>query len=427
MFVPHLIPAASALPVAPAGAVALAGQDDFQLAYDAAAGLAAGDPQTLTDAAIMVPDLTASVDIDPDTPMLTDDLAGERGADLGLMTTAEPVIITASPDLKAAVPTIAAVDPRLPVKVTQHSLIQMMFDQSAAPVAPPPADVPLVPASTTVLPGARQALSAEEIARAGVADTAVGPTPRDTAIKDGVPIARIASAVTMQPAPLPVAVPPSVATPVPALAPLPTPDTPAPLPPAIAVDRTVPTPPVATAIKRPELVIPIVKGLDPKGGAFGGDESALAFAPTGDTASVAGAAKAWDAQSAPGLARHVAQQLAVTITQTAGQPTEIALNPEELGRVRMSMSLTDGALMLHINAERPETADLLRRHIDTLAQEFRSLGYNDISFDFGDGRTQDEARHDTGPVTEHAEDMTETQAPEQTGMRQPRGGLDLRL
>ncbi len=44
MLVPQLIPAASALPVAPAGAVALAGQNDFQLAYDAAAGLAAVDP-----------------------------------------------------------------------------------------------------------------------------------------------------------------------------------------------------------------------------------------------------------------------------------------------------------------------------------------------------------------------------------------------
>lgn len=422
MFVPQLIPAASALPMAPAGAVALAGQDDFQLAYDAAAGLAAGDPQTLTDAAIMTPDLTVSVDIDPDTPMLTDDLAGERGADLGLMTTAEPVIIAASPDLKAAVPTVAAVDPRLPVKVTQHSLIQMMFDQSAAPVAPPPADVPLVPASTTVLPGARQALSAEEIARAGVADTAVGPTPRDTAIKDGATVVRIASTVAVQPTPAPA----PVAAQVPSSTPLSTRDIPEPLPPATVMDRIVPTPPVATAIKRPELVIPIVKGLDPKvDAASGGDESTLPFAPVGDTAS--GVAKASEAQSAPGVVRHVAQQLAVTITQTAGQPTEIALNPEELGRVRMSMSLTDGALMLHINAERPETADLLRRHIDTLAQEFRSLGYNDISFDFGDGRTQDEARHDTGPVTEHAEDMTETQAPEQTGMRQPRGGLDLRL
>jgi hypothetical protein len=339
-----------------------------------------------------------------------------------LLTTAEPAKIAGSPDQKGAVPVLPAGDPRLPVKITQHSLIQMVFDQPAAPAAPPPADAVDAAALVTVLPGARQPVSAEEIARAGLAGTDAGPTKRDTAIKEGAPVARITSTVAAQPT----IAPSPVAAQVPSSTPLSTRDIPEPLPPATVMDRTVPMPPVATAIKRPELVIPIVKGLDPKvDAASGGDESTLPFAPAGDTAS--GVAKTSEAQSAPGVVRHVAQQLAVTITQTTGQPTEIALNPEELGRVRMSMSLTDGTLMLHINAERPATADLLRRHIDTLAQEFRSLGYNDISFDFGDGRTQDEARHDAGPLTEHAEDATETQAPEQTGVRQPRGGLDLRL
>jgi hypothetical protein len=422
MLVPHLIPAASALPVAPAGAVALAGQNDFQLAYDAAAGLAAVDPQTLTEAAIFVSDPTASAGSDPDMPMLADDVAREMGADLVLLTTAEPAKIAGSPDQKGAVPVLPAGDPRLPVKITQHSLIQMVFDQPAAPAAPPPADAADAAALVTVLPGARQPVSAEEIARAGLVGTDAGPTKRETAIKEGAPVARITSTVAAQPT----IAPSPVAAQVPSSTPLSTRDIPEPLPPATVMDRTVPMPPVATAIKRPELVIPIVKGLDPKvDAASGGDESTLPFAPAGDTAS--GVAKTSEAQSAPGVVRHVAQQLAVTITQTTGQPTEIAPNPEELGRVRMSMSLTDGTLMLHINAERPETADLLRRHIDTLAQEFRSLGYNDISFDFGDGRTQDEARHDAGPLTEHAEDATETQAPEQTGVRQPRGGLDLRL
>lgn len=422
MLVPQLIPAASALPVAPAGAVALAGQNDFQLAYDAAAGLAAVDPQTLTEAAIFVSDPTASAGSDPDMPMLADDVAREMGADLVLLTTAEPAKIAGSPDQKGAVPVLPAGDPRLPVKITQHSLIQMVFDQPAAPTAPPPADAVDAAALVTVLPGARQPVSAEEIARAGLVGTDAGPTKRETAIKEGAPVARIASTVAAQP----IIAPSPVAAQVPSSTPLSTRDIPEPLPPATVMDRTVPMPPVATAIKRPELVIPIVKGLDPKmDAASGGDESSLPFAPAGDTAS--GVAKTSEAQSATGVVRHVAQQLAVTITQTTGQPTEIALNPEELGRVRMSMSLSDGTLMLHINAERPETADLLRRHIDTLAQEFRSLGYNDISFDFGDGRTQDEARHDAGPLTEHAEDATETQAPEQTGVRQPRGGLDLRL
>ena len=86
--------------------------------------------------------------------------------------------------------------------------------------------------------------------------------------------------------------------------------------------------------------------------------------------------------------RHVANQLSVAVTEHAGKPTEIALNPEELGRVRLSMSVVENAITLSISAERQETTDLMRRHIETLAQEFRDLGYSDVSFAFG---------QDTGP------------------------------
>lgn len=435
MFVPQLIPAASALPEAPAGAVALAGQDDFHLAYDAAAAVAAIDPPPVPDTAIIIPDLAAAVDLDPDMLILADDMVGEIGPDQALMTMAEPAITAAGPDPKTALSTIAVADPRLPVKITHHALVQMMFDRPAASAVPPPADAPVLPALTNALPTPHPPALAEDIARANLPDPAVVPSPRDAlTIKQDAAIARMASAAAVPPTqaplpgavPLPVAAPSPPVAPAPALVPLPD-DIPAAVPPAIAVDRAVP-PPVAAMVKRPELVTPVVNGLDLAGGtALGGDESALPFASAGETPTTAGAARAWDTSSAPALARHVAQQLAVTITQTGGQLTEIALNPDELGRVRMSMSLTDGTLMLHINAERPETADLLRRHIDTLAQEFRSLGYDDISFDFGDGRRQDDARHDSGPLPDHAEDVTEQHVPDLTEMPQPRSGLDLRL
>jgi len=94
-------------------------------------------------------------------------------------------------------------------------------------------------------------------------------------------------------------------------------------------------------------------------------------------------------------ARHVANQIAVAVTGQPGRVTEIALNPEELGRVRMSMSASETTITLHLLAERPETTDLLRRHIDTLAQEFRDLGYNDISFSF-QGEQETSADENTG-------------------------------
>ncbi len=126
-------------------------------------------------------------------------------------------------------------------------------------------------------------------------------------------------------------------------------------------------------------------------------------------------------------ARHVAGQLAVAITGNAGQSTEIALNPEELGRVRLSITAIDASITLHVQADRPETNDLLRRHIETLAQEFRALGYQNISFSFSGG-SQANDQSDQEPQLDGGTpeaDPTETQ--QLTSQRQPSSGLDLRL
>lgn len=126
-------------------------------------------------------------------------------------------------------------------------------------------------------------------------------------------------------------------------------------------------------------------------------------------------------------ARHVAGQIATAVSQQPGKVTEIALNPEELGRVRFSLSATEGTITLSILAERPETNDLLRRHIDVLAQEFRSLGYTTINFSFGA-----EGHAGSAPQTEtdstHGFDETDDAKPAQaTDRMQSPSGLDLRL
>jgi hypothetical protein len=156
--------------------------------------------------------------------------------------------------------------------------------------------------------------------------------------------------------------------------------------------------------------------------------SALA-ASTADRPAVSQAsAPAVSAQAAsPEMARHAASQMAVAITQSGGRATEIALNPEELGRVRMSLSAGEASVSLTVFADRPETVDLLRRHIEILAQEFRALGYADIQFTFssgdqGEGRTAEAARG-MGDFTEAADNPDETD-PAPVVAEQ---GVDLRL
>lgn len=62
---------------------------------------------------------------------------------------------------------------------------------------------------------------------------------------------------------------------------------------------------------------------------------------------------------------------------------EIHLQPAELGKVRISLMPSDAGIVVSVLADRPETLDLLRRHVDQLAQDFREIGYESASFSFG--------------------------------------------
>lgn len=130
---------------------------------------------------------------------------------------------------------------------------------------------------------------------------------------------------------------------------------------------------------------------------------------------------------APGFAAQIADM----IVSRAGQKIEIALQPEELGRVRMAMTLTDAGATVVIAADRPETLDLMRRHIDALADAIRNLGYDSLTFDFRGGQSP----QDNTPPPAHAPDddtdpaaMALTQTTPQTPpTRVAASGLDMRL
>ena len=79
----------------------------------------------------------------------------------------------------------------------------------------------------------------------------------------------------------------------------------------------------------------------------------------------------------PVLAQSASQQIVNASAQLQaepGGPIDIALDPPELGRVRLSLVEVNGAMTVSITAERPETADLMRRHLALLADEFARQG-----------------------------------------------------
>jgi flagellar hook-length control protein FliK len=94
------------------------------------------------------------------------------------------------------------------------------------------------------------------------------------------------------------------------------------------------------------------------------------------------AAEAPDGRS---TARSVARQVADHPVLRTGGQAEVDLNPRELGPLRVTVEGTEGALRLVIEAARPETADLLRRHAETLRQELRQEGLGSVGVSIGGG------------------------------------------
>lgn len=92
------------------------------------------------------------------------------------------------------------------------------------------------------------------------------------------------------------------------------------------------------------------------------------------------------AESAPNhsvLSRQIVHQMFDATLRAIERPVDLILNPEELGKVRISMVMAENGITMNILAERPETLDLIRRHIDQLAHELRQIGYGTIGFTFG--------------------------------------------
>lgn len=142
----------------------------------------------------------------------------------------------------------------------------------------------------------------------------------------------------------------------------------------------------------------------------------------------------------PALARQIASQITQVAQTLPNSPVQLVLNPEELGRVRLSFTTENGALTVAVTTERPETLDLMRRHIDALAQDLRNIGYRQVSFDFSQGganngaSTSDQpaksSETSTAKIDQAQADPTDEStdsSPYQNAQANSANGVDLRL
>ncbi|MCD1617286.1 flagellar hook-length control protein FliK [Salipiger manganoxidans] len=103
---------------------------------------------------------------------------------------------------------------------------------------------------------------------------------------------------------------------------------------------------------------------------------------------------------------------------------ELRLEPEELGHVRFRMTGGEHALSMTILADRPETLDLLRRHVDQLARHLDDLGYSATQFRFGEGSGQGGAFRGSFAGGDGPEDLDTIP---QNDTSEPSSGLDIRV
>lgn len=90
-------------------------------------------------------------------------------------------------------------------------------------------------------------------------------------------------------------------------------------------------------------------------------------------------------QAAHGPAVATMRQIAEAIVNIRDDKIEIALAPEELGRVRMIVTGTEKAAHVTVWVERPEVMDLMRRNTAMLAEYFGEAGMEGASFEFREG------------------------------------------
>lgn len=104
----------------------------------------------------------------------------------------------------------------------------------------------------------------------------------------------------------------------------------------------------------------------------------------------------------------VARQITDAVVTAREDRVEVALAPEELGRIRMVMTGPDHSPHVVIWAERPEVLDQLRRNAAFLQDCFGDAGMADASFEFqGDGGTGSEGRQPLPDAVRHSLEATE--------------------
>ncbi|MGB7319757.1 MAG: flagellar hook-length control protein FliK, partial [Planktotalea sp.] len=119
---------------------------------------------------------------------------------------------------------------------------------------------------------------------------------------------------------------------------------------------------------------------------------------------------------------------AILTLRDSGGKIDVALAPEELGRLSIKLDNTAQGALFTLSAERGETQELIRRQLEQLQEQFRAMGFENAQFAF-DGQGQAFGDPHNQEFEDSAALTTANKSPASVETRKfiAAGGLDIRI
>ena len=130
-------------------------------------------------------------------------------------------------------------------------------------------------------------------------------------------------------------------------------------------------------------------------------QSLSSLGPQGSTAQLQGTTAAQAFSSAPAAPQtQVSQAIALHIDKQRpgmeGGQIELRLEPEELGRLKITFTPREAGMLVSLVAERAETMELLRRNSEEFMRDLAGMGLGDAQLEFGSGQGSAQDREPSG-------------------------------
>ena len=117
----------------------------------------------------------------------------------------------------------------------------------------------------------------------------------------------------------------------------------------------------------------------------------------------------------------------VTLRETGGR-IDVSLTPDDLGRLTLKLDQTVQGLQITFTADRLDTQDIMRRHIEVLQQQLTNSGFENLSMSFE--HNQQEQNDDAelkGSASVDVETQPHIESTNELRVSTISAGLDIRI